>query len=174
MPGVSGRRGGIVAGVALSVGLLGFAGPVEAQLLGGSSATTTTLPMRATTTTEQPTTTTEPRTTTTGAEPARPTAPPTTRRPPTTSSAPERTTTSLATSTSTSLDLSLSPDLLFDRSTASTTSTFPARQAVSTSRPGTGSLVALVISGLLGVALALSFLTVRYWRATRPGGGQPG
>jgi hypothetical protein len=34
----------------------------------------------------------------------------------------------------------------------------------------TGTLVALVVAGLLGVALVLTLITVRYVRMTRPGG----
>lgn len=51
-----------------------------------------------------------------------------------------------------------------------TSPTVPLERAASSSGLSTGSVVALVISGLLAVAMALSLLTVRYVRATRPEG----
>jgi hypothetical protein len=53
-----------------------------------------------------------------------------------------------------------------------TTTTNPAdlalREAASSSGMSTQSLVALIVSGLLAVALALSVLTFHYVRSTRP------
>lgn len=55
------------------------------------------------------------------------------------------------------------------RTTTTTTSDLALEPAASSTGLSTGSLVVLVVAGLLAVALALSLLTVRYVRATQPG-----
>lgn len=57
---------------------------------------------------------------------------------------------------------------VIDGGSTTTTDTLAIERAASASGMSTGSLVALIVAGLLGVALALSALTVRYVRATRP------
>ncbi|MGI8759589.1 MAG: hypothetical protein ACR2K0_09820 [Acidimicrobiales bacterium] len=60
-----------------------------------------------------------------------------------------------------------------DATSPSTTTSVPLEQAASAPGLSTGRIVALIVAGFLGVASVLSLLTVRYWRATRPGGGPP-
>ena len=50
-----------------------------------------------------------------------------------------------------------------------TSSPLPVQKAVNTSGLSIGNVVAVIIAGLLAVAAVLSLVTVRYWRATRPG-----
>ncbi|CAN5174619.1 hypothetical protein BH24ACT1_BH24ACT1_12590 [soil metagenome] len=67
-------------------------------------------------------------------------------------------------------DLSTTNTSEVPKTTTTTKPDFPLEQAASSSGFSTGSLVALVVAGLLTVALALSLLTVRYVRTTRPEG----
>ena len=57
--------------------------------------------------------------------------------------------------------------------TTSSPAVLSVEQAANTSGLSPGKLVAVIVGGLLAVAAALTLLTVRYWRATRPGGGLP-
>jgi cobalamin biosynthesis Mg chelatase CobN len=115
-------------------------------------STTTTTTERVTTTTTVPSTSTHPATTTT----VRPTA--TTAAPPRTSQP--------ATTTTTSPSL-LVPGSAPDANGAGGRSVTGAR-ASTTSEDRTGMVVAIVITGLLLVALLFSLITWRFWRNTRP------
>ncbi len=158
----------VVVGMALA--------PAGAQLvdLPGSSTTTpatptTTLPESTTTTLSQSSTTgvTASTSTTSGSAGARSGA----RSSPSTTVRRSPSTTALdgASPTSSSLlpTTTVVEDLVGNGSTT-TTGDLTLEQTSTTSAMSTGSLVALIIAGLLAVALGLSALTFRYVRTTRP------
>ncbi len=190
MPRVGDRqRAAVVVGLVLAVlvmiALVPTSPPAAAQ--GVTEPTTATIEVGPNSTVESPTSTTArlsstttapsastsfaaPSTTTNGRGSQSPASSPTTARRVST------TTTALRTSTTADVDDSPSTttpaDVSPSASRSSTTTTepsLPIEQAASSTGLSTGSLVTLVVAGLLGVALALSLLTVRYVRATRPG-----
>lgn len=74
------------------------------------------------------------------------------------------------TTTSTSLDVSTSVDLLVpgDGSQGAESTTTETPQTVKDDGASDGTLIATVVVALVVVALAVSLLTWRYWSATRP------
>jgi len=77
----------------------------------------------------------------------------------------------LGTTTSTSLPVATSNDVLVPgdgTEGAESTTTTVATTTVSEDGADDGTLVALVVAGLVLVALAVAVLTWRYWAATRP------
>jgi len=78
----------------------------------------------------------------------------------------------VGTTTSTSLPVATSNDVLVPgdgtEGAESTTTTVPTTTTVSEDSGDDGTLVALVVAGLVLVALAVAVLTWRYWAATRP------
>lgn len=155
----------------------GEVGPQGNATTTTTSTTSTSVTPPTTTSTVEETTTTVEETTTTAA-PVVTTAPPTTRRapPPTTTTVVEveLTTTTLAMTTST--DLLVPGD---GTEGAESTTTTEAIAAISNedSGPSDGTLIGVVVAGLVLIALVVSILTWRYWAATRPmpveGEGRP-
>ncbi|CAN5824159.1 hypothetical protein BH23ACT1_BH23ACT1_03910 [soil metagenome] len=154
----------------------GFTVPTTAMTEVGPSSTvesptSTTATLNSTTTVPSTSTSVAaPSTTTNGRGSQSPASSPSTARGVST------TTTALRTSTTADVDDSPSTTTRADvspsasrSSTPPTEPSLPIEQAASSTGLSTGSLVTLVVAGLLGVALALSLLTVRYVRATRPG-----
>ena len=180
MPGVGdGQRSAGVVGMVSVIAVLSFylwAPPAAGQLITLPSPSTTVSP---TTTAPRVTTTEAPDRTTTTTASALPTATTSRRAPASTSSTarrPSPTTTEATTRTTSAMDNFPTiergdPPSTFR--TPTTPDTLPLEQAATSTRMSTGSLVAMIIAGLLAVAVALSLLTVRYVRATRPGDGFP-
>lgn len=180
MPSVGDRQRVAVVGMVttlLFVLSLSSAPLVVAQVM--TLPSTPTTEVRPSTTVEIPVTTTAapststsaaPRSTTTSQRgPGSPTSPSTTarRQSPTTSTARTATTAAVDESPTTTEPVSLTPST--ERPPRSDPAPgLPVEQAARSTGLSTGSLVALVVAGLLAVALALSALTVRYVRATRP------
>jgi hypothetical protein len=116
-------------------------------------------------------TTTEPATTTTTAPsavaPTATTSPPATRSVPTTAAPVETTTTESATTLTTRSNLLIAGD--GTQGAESTTTTLRTETRVQGgSGPSDGTLIALIIGGLVVVAGLVGALTFRYWRATAP------
>lgn len=112
-----------------------------------TSETTSTSEARSTTTTARTTATTAPRTSTTTAAPV---------------------TTTTTVETITTVTNLLVPGDGTDGAESTTTSEVSPTATVSDDGPSDGTLIALVIAGLLVIALVVSLLTWRYWVATRP------
>ena len=163
---------GTVIGVLLPLVLLsgapaagqGMTVPPTTSATVAPSPSTTSSP--SSTTTPPPTTSAPPRSTTT--------APKASASPSTTARRMAPSTTRAQTATTAGLD-ERPTTTDWDRSAPdtspplrTTSPTLPLEQAASSTGLSTGSVIALVIAGLLGVAMALSLLTVRYVRATRP------
>jgi hypothetical protein len=149
------RLAALVAAVALG-GLTLLAGTALAQESGPTTTTTTT-----TTTTASTTTTTVPTTTTTFQQ--------------TTTTFRQSATTveeRVVTTTTTTLDVSTSVDVLVPgdgtEGAESTTTTQTPTTISSDSGTSDGALLALIVGGLVLLAVAVSVLTWRYWAATRP------
>ena len=112
-----------------------------------TSPTTTTTAESTTTTTYQQTTTTAYRQTATTAE-------------------------RVITTTTTTLDVTTSVDVLVPgdgtEGAESTTTTTQTPTTISNEGASDGTLLALIVGGLVALAVAVSILTWRYWAATRP------
>lgn len=168
---------GMVAGILFLVGNLSFVLPAAAQgmTLPSTPTSVTVAPSASTTIERSPSTTVvpttisaRPRSTTTTRDSASPST--TARRvTPSTTAARTGMVSGLDDSPATTDRQRPSADSSVSRRTTTTTSDLALEQAASSSGLSTGSLVALVVAGLLAVALALSLLTVRYVRATQPG-----
>jgi cobalamin biosynthesis Mg chelatase CobN len=167
-----------LAALALALGstvlLAGWAAPASAQDDGGDPPITVLPPGDPTTTTvsEEPTTTTVANTTTSSSTSAAPvvTAAPTTTRP-----APRPTTTSVVEVeiTTTTLGVTTSTNLLVPgdgTEGAESTTTTETIAAVSDEDSGLsdGTLIGIVVAGLVLIAIVVGILTWRYWAATRP------
>jgi serine/threonine-protein kinase len=147
----------VLAGVTLVAGtVLAQEGPCEPPDPGCVTTTTTTTTASTTTTTTAPTTTTtfEP-TTTTFRQSA--------------TTVEER----VVTTTTTTLDVTTSINVLVPgdgtEGAESTTTTTQTPTTISTdSGTSDGALLAMIVGGLVLLALAVSVLTWRYWAATRP------
>jgi hypothetical protein len=132
--------------------------------------TTTTTAAPTTTETLPPTTETAPRPTAapTTAPPATAAPVPTTVRPVPTTAAPVLTTTTTEAETfTTAADLLVAGDGT-EGSESTTTTEVGESQVVGTGGIDDNTLVALIIAGLVVVAVAVAVLTWRYWLATRP------
>jgi cobalamin biosynthesis Mg chelatase CobN len=114
------------------------------------------------TTTEPATTTTEPATV------APTTSPPATARPVPTTAAPVETTTTLPATTLTTQANLLVPGDGTQGAESTTTTLRTETRVQSGSGPSDGTLIALIIGGLVVVAALVGALTFRYWRATVP------
>ncbi len=145
--------------------------PAERSSTTVAIITTTTLSGASTTVAPATTTSTGPGPTTTRARgassPSSTTAP--RRSSPSTTTARTATTAEVDDSPSTTERDSLFPNISRPPRTTTSTSSPSLKQAAASTGLSTGNLVTLVIAGLLTVVLALSALTVRYVRATRPG-----
>lgn len=124
----------------------------------GPEETTTT------TSTTVPETTTSLEPTTTAAPP--PSTSTTVRRSPTTTERQVVVTTTTTVQVTTSLDLLVPGD--GTEGAESTTTTLQMATRVSSNGTSDGTLIALIVGGLIALALFVSVLTWRYWAATRP------
>ncbi len=156
----------LLAALALVLGWTA-AGIALASSADAQDPTTTILPDLTTTTSSEPTTTVV-ETTTTEA-PVETTAPTTTRpapRPTTTTVVEvEITTTTLGVTTSTNL---LVPGDGTEGAESTTTTESVVTISNEDSGPSDGTLIGIVVAGLVLIALVVSVLTWRYWLATRP------
>jgi hypothetical protein len=122
-------------------------------------------------------TTTEPETTTTtepaGVAPTVTTAPPSTARPVPTTAAPVETTTTEPATTLTTRSNLLVPGDGTHGAESTTTTVRTETRVQGGSGPSDGTLIALIIGGLVVVAALVGALTFRYWRATAPGAAGP-
>ena len=173
-----GQRAAAVVGT-----VIGFLFPFA--LLSGAPAAgqgMTLPPTTSATVAPSPSTTSEP-SSTTAAPPTTSAGPRSTTTAPKASASPSTTARKVAPSTTraktaTTAGLDERPTTTdWDRSAPDTSSplrttspTLPLEQAANSTGLSPGSVVALVVAGLLAVAMALSLLTVRYVRATRPEG----
>ena len=163
---MTGARRGRLAALAASAGLAATlslqlaapsastAGPIDCTLNPNApECTTTTTLLDTTTTTVAETTTTFAETTTTFAQSA-------------------TTDEVVNTTTSTSLAVTTSQDVLVPgdgtEGAESTTTTTPVPSTIADDQADDGPLLALIVGGLLLLAVAVGILTWRYWAATRP------
>lgn len=180
MPWVGVRQRAAAVVCLVTVVLMGTAlAPADAQLV-VLDPTTTTSPPAPTTTQAEPTTT-SPSSPTTGVPPTTPTTSGSGRtattggsgssRPSTTTTRRPATTTTEAVDTTTptpSRPTTTGAGGFPGDTTTPTTGDLTMTQASSNSGLSAGRIVALIIAGLLAVALGLSALTVRYVRSTQP------
>jgi hypothetical protein len=133
---------------------------------------TTTLAPTTTEPVDPSPTTTEPEATTTTAPaavaPTATTSPPTTARPVPTTAAPVETTTTEAATTLTTRSNLLLPGDGTEGAESTTTTVRTETRVQGGSGPSDGTLIALIIGGLVVVAALVGALTFRYWRATAP------
>jgi hypothetical protein len=144
--------------------LVGGGVPTNAAPIGGDCATTTSLLEPCQTTTTQPTTAS---TTSTTIETTTTFLETTTTRGQTATSREV-----VQTTTSTSIDVSTSQNVLVPgdgtEGAESTTTTLAVPTTVSNDDTSDAALLALVVGGLVLLAIAVGILTWRYWVATRP------